>query len=104
MDDEDGWFDEGDELPILPVDGVADDQPLAPPHRRRRPWSPRGGVPVGMAADTRRAALAEATGREVIQQGDQWRDDMAAGDRDRAASSLETGGRRRGGRGGFGLA
>src|ERR1700675_3142381 len=106
MADEDEVWD-GDEfgepLPVLtgteapPVD-------LTLPRRRRRgqPWSPRGGTKVSNLSEARKAALNDATGRGRAEP-DQWREEMGMGDRGRAASSLESGGRNRGSSGGFGL-
>jgi hypothetical protein len=98
----DQWLgDEADEeLPILP----ASDAPVAPraPRKRRRRSFPTKGIPVAQAGDARRELLAEATGRGQ-QEPEQWREELANGQRDRAASSLRSA-RGRGSGSGFGLA
>ncbi len=89
--------DEEDELPIL---GSEESTPK-PKRRRRNTPVPRGNVPTAMAGEARRAVLAEATGSGAKEE-DQWRTELGMGQRDRAAATLSSSGRRSGG--GFGLA
>jgi hypothetical protein len=105
-DDGEVWLgdDEEPELEVLPVPhGAAPAQaPASPPVRRarRKRLEPSKGVPVAGASEARRQVLAEATGRATTEQD--WRTELELGQRNRAAGSLTTGGRRRGS--GFGLA
>ena len=107
MGPDDEWLgdEEGDELPVIGPVELAERHPVtSQAHRKCRPaQSPRGGVPIADVADVRRAVLAEATGKAMAEP-EQWRTDMELGNRNRAAASLGTGGRRRGASSGFGLA
>ena len=102
-DEPEVWLgdEEEPELAVLaapPGSTAGPDQAVRRPKRRR--LEPSKGVPVAAVADARRQVLAEATGTAVTEE--QWRTEMELGQRNRAAGSLTTGGRRKGS--GFGLA
>jgi len=84
--------DEGDVLPVLGPD--ASEPPLSAARSRsrarRRPF-PRGGIPTSLAAEARRQVLAEATGKDFAEP-DEWREDLAVGNRGRASSDIQRGG------------
>jgi hypothetical protein len=95
---EDEWNgdEEDGELPVLGED--------LPRHRSIRPLAlpmHRGNVKENDAAEARTAILAKATGR-AHEELDEWRQQLALGQRDRAAATLSA--RRSGSGNGFGLA
>jgi len=76
-------------LPVIPAAGEAAQPPEKP--RKLRRWQPpqrAGSVPRAAAGTARSAVVAEATGRASSPPEVGWREDLADGNRGRAASRL----------------
>lgn len=99
-DADDLWDDEDDDepLPVIAADGplaspapsvddLAASGPGAPIPPPRRGDGPKGNVKRADAAAARMMTTSEAQGR-TMREADQWREELAAGERGKAASSL----------------
>ncbi len=99
-DADDLWDDEDDDEPLPVIDqagivspptpdaeSLADSGPGAPIPPPRRGDGPKGNVKRADAAAARLTTTSEAQGR-TMREADEWREQLAAGERGKAASSL----------------
>jgi hypothetical protein len=95
----DVWDDDYD-LDGTPI--VEDSVPFRPPRGKARDL--KGNTKTPDAPQARQAAIREATGRGMVPPVADWREQLAAGETGKAASSLTDGGLTHNAGSGFGLA
>lgn len=113
-EDDDEFFDDDDDeqpLAVLTTEGTpVDGQPTVGPRKRRRSQSVdkphKGNTKIANAGEARSATIADAQGKTTFADpdADDWRQDLANKDHDRAAAKLTSGKLTHNSGSGFGLA